>query len=112
MLFYCGRMDLQIKLHGYRIEIEDIENNIRKLPYISRAAVAPVYRGGQVRSLTAYISVKGVFENSFEASQKIRLELKQYLPDYMVPKKIVFLDRFPVTNNGKVDRKALGGMNQ
>jgi D-alanine--poly(phosphoribitol) ligase subunit 1 len=55
MLYYCGRMDLQIKLHGYRIELEDIENNIRKLPGIAHAVVLPNSRGGKITSLTAYI---------------------------------------------------------
>ena len=55
MLYYCGRIDLQIKLHGYRIELEDIENNIRRLPQISHAVVIPNQRGGKVSSLTAYV---------------------------------------------------------
>lgn len=109
-LFYCGRMDLQIKLHGYRIEIEDIESNIMKLPGVEKAAVLPVYRGEQVRSLTAYIVFRDKVTDSFETAQKMRAELKSFLPDYMIPKKIVFLETLPMTNNGKVDRKALGGM--
>lgn len=112
LLFYCGRIDLQVKLHGYRIEIEDIESNIMRLSYIRQAAVMPVYHGEKVRSLMAYVSTKEQVRNSFEASQTIRSELKQFLPDYMIPKKIVFLEAFPMTNNGKVDRKALGGLVQ
>lgn len=55
MLYYCGRIDLQVKLHGYRIELEDIENNIRKLPQVEHVVVVPNSRGGKVSSLTAYI---------------------------------------------------------
>ena len=108
-LYYCGRMDLQIKLHGYRIEIEDIENNLVKLPELSKAAVMPVYKGGQVRSLTAYVVARESIKEPFEAAQKIREQLKEHLPDYMIPKKIEFMEALPMTNNGKVDRKALGG---
>ncbi|MCB6610939.1 D-alanine--poly(phosphoribitol) ligase subunit DltA [[Clostridium] symbiosum] len=109
-LFYCGRIDLQIKLHGYRIELEDIESNIMKLPEIQKAAVLPVYRDGQVRSLTAYVVTRNVATDSFSMTQKLREKLKEYLPEYMIPKKMVFLETLPMTNNGKVDRRALGGM--
>lgn len=109
-LYYCGRIDLQIKLHGYRIEIEDIESNIIKLSGICKAAVMPTYKDGQVRSLTAYIVADDIPEKSFEAAQNLRERLKGLLPDYMIPKKIIFLESLPMTNNGKVDRKVLGGM--
>ena len=112
MLYYCGRIDLQIKLHGYRIELEDIENNIRRLPWIEHAVVVPNSRGGRVTSLTAYVVMRdGVPDEAHtgEAVQKMRDELQQFLPDYMIPKKTVFLDQMPMTNNGKADRKLLGG---
>ncbi len=108
-LFYCGRMDLQIKLHGYRIELEDIEQNIMKLPGIRRAAVLPVCRGGQVRSLSAFVAVEETPEDAFAESQRLREALKRFLPDYMIPKKFIFLESLPLTGNGKVDRRALGG---
>lgn len=109
-LYYCGRIDLQIKLHGYRIEIEDIESNLIKLESIQKVAVMPVYRGDQVRSLTAYIVPKEHISDEFEATQQIRIQLKEYVPEYMIPKKIVFLEALPMTNNGKVDRRALEGL--
>lgn len=102
MLYYCGRIDLQIKLHGYRIEIEDIENNIVRIPGVRQAAVVPNIRKGAVKSLTAYVVAE-------TPEIDVREELLKYLPAYMIPKKIVFLDQLPMTNNGKVDRKQLGG---
>lgn len=125
MLYYCGRIDLQVKLHGYRIELEDIENNLCRLPCVEQAVVLPNSRGGKVSSLTAYIVERKAgnvpesvlekrelsdipYENP-ETAKAIREELKQFLPDYMIPKKILFLDQMPVTNNGKADRKRLGG---
>ena len=102
MLYYCGRIDLQIKLHGYRIEIEDIENNIVRVPGVRQAAVVPNIRKGAVKSLTAYVVAD-------MTDLDVREALHEYLPAYMIPKKIVFMDGLPMTNNGKVDRKQLGG---
>ena len=107
-LFYCGRIDLQIKLHGYRIELEDIENNLNKLENVERAAVLPKEKDGVIRSLTAYVLPVEKPENAFAAAQELRAQAKKYLPDYMIPKKIVFVDEMPMTTNGKVDRRSLG----
>lgn len=111
MLYYCGRIDLQIKLHGYRIEIEDIENNLLKLPDVQKAAVVPNYReNGEVRSITAYLILKNNVPETPELVQIIRKQLGEYIPEYMIPKKIRILETLPMTANGKVDRKALGGV--
>lgn len=103
MLYYNGRIDLQIKLHGYRIEIEDIENNIVKLPGVRQAVVVPNVRKGAVKSLTGFVVAD-------DENRDIKEELSAFLPSYMIPKKIVFLEKIPMTNNGKADRKQLGGM--
>ena len=110
MLYYCGRMDLQIKLHGYRIECEDIEKNLFRLEGVENAVVVPVFEEGKVKSLTAYILTEDEIDSTFEAARRIKARLKEFIPEYMVPKKIIFVDNIPMTNNGKVDRKALGGL--
>lgn len=107
MLFYCGRIDLQIKLHGYRIELEDIENNIRRLSGIEHVVVLPNERDGKVKSLTAYVVEEPLPENEREETARLKHELLAYVPEYMVPKKFVFLEQMPMTNNGKADRKRL-----
>ncbi|QHI72976.1 D-alanine--poly(phosphoribitol) ligase subunit DltA [Aminipila terrae] len=113
MLYYCGRMDLQVKLHGYRIEIEDIENNLLKLGEIQRAVVIPnISREGKTKSLSAYVIYKGMISEPFNTALELKEKLKEFLPDYMIPKKFVFLDEFPITNNGKIDRKLLGGLSK
>lgn len=109
MLFYCGRIDLQIKLHGYRIELEDIENNIRHLSGVEHVAVLPNVRDGKVKSLTAYVVEGEVPQDARAESARLKQDLLQYVPDYMVPKKFVFLEQMPMTDNGKADRKRLGG---
>lgn len=111
MLYYCGRIDLQIKLHGYRIELEDIENNIRKLPQIEHVVVLPNDRGGKVKSLTAYVVERHYPQDEREETEKLKTQLLQFLPEYMVPKKFVFLEQMPMTSNGKADRKLLRGEN-
>lgn len=110
MLHYGGRIDLQVKLHGYRIELEDIESNLLKISGIDQAVVLPKYRDGKVSSLVAGVVCRNKPEDENAAVTDIKEELKKNLPDYMIPKKIRFIDDVPRTANGKVDRKTLGGM--
>jgi len=108
LLFFEGRMDFQIKLHGYRIELGDIESNLHKLRDIQDAVVLPAMRNGQTEYLVAFAILKeGPQDSDFEVSQRLRQELADHLPDYMVPRKFVFLPQFPTTANGKVDRQQL-----
>lgn len=109
MLYYCGRIDLQIKLHGFRIEIEDVENNVLKLENISKAVVIPRVINNTIKSLVAFVIPKNKVSDTFKEGQKLRSELTKFVPDYMIPKKFVFVDSIPMTNNGKADRRALGG---
>jgi D-alanine--poly(phosphoribitol) ligase subunit 1 len=65
-------------------------------------------RNGQAEYLVAFASLNGKQEGSdFEISQRLRQELAEQLPDYMVPRKFIFLSEFPTTTNGKVDRQQL-----
>ena len=108
MLYYCGRIDLQIKLHGYRIELEDIENNLIRLPQIEKAAVLPNMRDGRIKSISAYLVCPGMTAPERTYAESLKEKLRAFLPEYMIPKKLIFMDRLPMTGNGKVDRKALG----
>ena len=107
LLFYQGRIDLQIKLHGYRIELEDIENNLMKIKGVEKATVIPVEKDGKVASLTACIIPDVMPESAFKAGQELRAEAKNFLPEYMIPKKFLFFEELPMTVNGKTDRRAL-----
>lgn len=106
MAHYCGRIDLQIKLHGYRIELGDIEANLIGLNGVEGACVVPRRINGKIRSLVAFV-VSPKIEPTFTEAQKLRKALKEKIPEYMVPKKVVFLDKMPMTRNDKIDRKAL-----
>ena len=109
MLHFIGRGDHQIKLHGYRIELGDVEENLLKLPGVRRAVVLPQMREGAVHALVGFVEREGG-EDSLAASLQMKKLLRTFLPSYMVPKKLVFLPKIPVTPNGKTDRKTLEGM--
>lgn len=108
MLHYSGRNDLQIKLNGFRIEIEDVEKNLMKLKKVKRAAVCPISEGGKVSYLVAFILLEGESElPKLKQITALKNELKEFVPAYMVPRKIVLMDSLPTNANGKVDKKAL-----
>ena len=107
MLFCEGRIDFQVKLHGHRIELEDIDNNLLKNKKIRQAATVPSYEDGKVKSLTSFVVYNEEIEKRFEVTKQIKQELKKLIPEYMIPKKIVFLEEMPLNNNGKIDKKKL-----
>ena len=108
LLFFEGRIDEQIKLSGYRIELGDVEANLRALPTVRDAVVIPVIKNGAAQSLTAFVTLLARNETSdFKLAHNLRSQLGERLPVYMLPRKFVFLDTFPMTANGKVDRAAL-----
>jgi len=102
-LFCKGRKDNQIKYKGYRIELNDIEKNILKIKEIKECIVLANYaKENKVKNIKAFITLnKNITENL------ITEKLKEILPNYMIPARIVILDEFPVNQNGKVDRKEL-----
>lgn len=108
-LFFCeGRMDGQIKLHGYRIELGDLESNLRALEAVADAVVVPVRKAGKIDSLAAFVILAGEKAGSdFDTAIQLKRELGQRLPAYMIPRKFHFLEVFPLTANGKADRRLL-----
>jgi D-alanine--poly(phosphoribitol) ligase subunit 1 len=108
LLFFEGRIDGQIKLNGYRIELGDVEANLRALPLVRDAIVAPVTKKGAAQSLAAFVVPSARAEISdFEFANRLRKQLGERLPAYMLPRKFIFLDAFPMTPNGKADRSKL-----
>ena len=107
LLFCEGRIDFQIKLHGHRIELEDIDNNLLKNPKIRQAATVPSMADGKVKSITSFVVYNEPIEKRFETVKLVKKELAQHVPEYMIPKKVVFLDEMPLNNNGKIDKKQL-----
>ncbi|MBB5639444.1 acyl-coenzyme A synthetase/AMP-(fatty) acid ligase, partial [Pedobacter cryoconitis] len=98
-LLFLGRIDNQVKIRGYRIEPGEIEVVISGLEEINQALVLVKEQGGD-KYLVAYYTAA-------EAIADLRQRLKGLLPDYMLPYYYVHLPAFPLTANGKVDRRAL-----
>lgn len=101
---FLGRIDHQVKIRGFRIELGEIESVIREHPALQDGMVlAREDQPGQKR-LVAYIIPKNA---AIPESAELRAFLQNKLPDYMIPTAFVSLDAFPLTPNGKVDRRAL-----
>ena len=101
-LEFLGRQDAQIKIRGFRIEIGDIENALLGIPGTRRGAVVVTERANQSKHLVAFYSSN----RSLEVDE-VQEQLSQALPAYMVPSIFHQLDRLPLTDNGKIDRKTL-----
>ena len=98
---FVRRKDGQVKLNGQRIELSDIEQNILKIPEVEEAVVLLKNIDGQDR-LVAYLKTSEAIER-----EKIISHLGFYLPAYMIPMLYVFLDHFPLTRTGKINKRAL-----
>jgi D-alanine--poly(phosphoribitol) ligase subunit 1 len=104
-LYFVGRKDNQVKHMGYRIELEDIEHALVRLPQVNQAAV--VYQ----RTSTAFGKLVGFAACAVEVEEGTLLrELATLLPDYMVPSKLILMPSLPTNPNGKVDRQRLKAM--
>ena len=100
-LIYLGRSDNQIKLHGLRIELDEITNKIMQLPDVNNA-VTVIKNVSGTDCICSFVQANTkVSENDF------KLSLSKLLPKYMVPSHIMQLDTFPITLNGKIDTKKL-----
>jgi D-alanine--poly(phosphoribitol) ligase subunit 1 len=108
MLFFEGRVDNQVKLHGHRIELADVEANLRALPGVRDAVVLPVLKQGAVDSLAAFVILNERPPRSdFQLASELKVQLIERLPAYMIPRKFSFLDSFLMNINGKADRGKL-----
>ncbi|MFF2845984.1 amino acid adenylation domain-containing protein [Streptomyces sp. NPDC058001] len=101
---YAGRKDHQIKIRGYRIEIEEIEAVLADHPAVRSCLVVVHEVTSADKRLTAFLTWNAGQE---VPQDELRAHLLQRLPEYMVPSYFVPLDAFPLSANGKVDRKAL-----
>lgn len=98
---YIGRIDSQIKLRGYRIELEEIEEILNKYS-TDLHSVVTVKEWNDSKYICAYLESSTVYK-----SNDIKKYLLKYLPAYMIPSYFVFIKNIPLSKNGKVDRNAL-----
>jgi amino acid adenylation domain-containing protein len=101
---FIGRTDTQIKLRGYRVEIEEVENALATCPQVRQCAVELKENHLRERELVAYVAPARYGEVS---ERDLRSHLKDILPDYMVPAWFVLLEALPLSPRGKIDRNAL-----
>ncbi|MFK0271736.1 amino acid adenylation domain-containing protein [Pseudomonas asiatica] len=105
-LQFAGRMDGQVKVRGYRVELAEIENQLRALGGVANALVRVHGQAPQLQ-LAAWLVPSQMPADSLAWQESIRASLKSLLPEHMVPTHLIVLEHLPVTVNGKVDVKAL-----
>ncbi len=105
---FLGRLDHQVKIRGYRIELGEIEARLAGLPGLREAVVIAREDTPGDHRLVAYL----IAEMSPVPEDAMRSGLRENLPEFMLPSAFVFLDQYPQTPNGKIDRKALPAPNQ
>ena len=101
-----GRTDFQVKLRGYRIELQEIEAALQADPQVREAVVTARGERTAATQLIAYVT-SGANEREKALGERLRRELRATLPEYMVPAEFILLPQMPRTANGKIDRKAL-----
>lgn len=105
LIFCRGRRDDQIKLNGYRIELQEIDKALQQLTGVARSAVVPLHKpDGSVGRLVAYVILES--GGSLEGWKEL---LGKKLPPYMLPSELLVAAELPVSTNGKIDRKTLEG---
>ncbi len=102
LLYFVGRKDNQIKHMGYRIELEEIEYALVKVPEVSQAAVIYYRKKIAYGKIAAFVVCP---VTTFET--KILEQLRVLLPSYMIPQQVIIMDKLTTNANGKVDRKIL-----
>ena len=100
---FLGRVDHQVKIRGYRVELGEIESVLRLHPAVRECVVVVVKDAQDDKKFVAYVRPA---DASVEVSE-LRRFLEERLPTHMVPSTFVCVDGFPLTANGKIDRKAL-----
>ncbi|CRK56701.1 Malonyl CoA-acyl carrier protein transacylase [Alloactinosynnema sp. L-07] len=101
-LEFLGRDDFQVKIRGFRVELGEIEHELAAHPAVDNAVVVARTRDDGQQALRGYVTTRAEI-----GEDDLRAHLARRLPEHMVPVRIVVLDAFPLTANGKLDRAAL-----
>jgi amino acid adenylation domain-containing protein len=103
-LEYLGRNDSQVKIRGFRVELGEVEARLLQHPAVRGAVVIVREDVAGDKRLVAYLTLS---DREMPAIEELRAHLKSTLPEHMVPGAFVIIDKFPLTTNGKLDRRAL-----
>lgn len=103
-IVYKGRIDDQVKIRGHRVELGEIEYVLRQHPAVEEGVVLYIEDDEQ-KLLKAFLKT-----TADPDVQELRAFMKSHLPEYMIPQWFIRINAVPLTNNGKIDRKALAGL--
>lgn len=106
MLFFYGRNDDLVKLHGYRIELNEITSTLNNLPYVLHGATIALKRDGIVKKIVSLVQLdpNSTLQINVES---VKQDLAKSLPVYMIPADIKFIEKIPLNQNGKADKQLL-----
>ncbi|MFK8037866.1 MAG: AMP-binding protein [Crocinitomicaceae bacterium] len=104
LLFFHGRNDDMVKLHGYRIELNEITSVLDDFTYILQSATIPLKRNDTVKKIVSLVQLQ---PNVNVELDTIKNDLEKTLPKYMVPADIKIVNEIPLNQNGKADKNAL-----
>ncbi|HEX7414645.1 MAG TPA: AMP-binding protein, partial [Bacteroidia bacterium] len=105
-IYYAGRKDTQLKLNGYRIELNEIKQTLERIAFIKQAECLPVVIGKKTKRLIAFV-ILNTIPSSGMGEALIQELLKKELPPYMIPSEIIILVNFPYTKSFKLDKQKL-----
>ena len=105
MLFFSGRNDDLLKLHGYRIELNEITATINNLDYVLHGEAIPLKRKDIVKKIVCLVQINP--SKAPIAPKTIKSDLAKTLPHYMIPADVKLVDKIPLNQNGKADKKLL-----
>lgn len=100
--YIIGRLDDTIKVRGFRINLLDVDSYIHKLPYVEDCATIAVPHEIAENQTIAFMRLKEP-----KTVKEIKKDLLQYLLDYQIPEKIIFVESYPTNSSGKIDKKLL-----
>lgn len=111
---FCGRVDSQVKINGFRVELGDIEATLARSSIVSGAAVAVRENAPGEKQLVAYIvpAADCASIDRSTMSRRLKTFLKSKLPHYMIPSVFIAVDALPLSRSGKLDRKSLPAPHQ
>jgi len=109
LIMYRGRTDFQIKLHGYRIELEEVNHYLSQEEHIQEGVAVPRYdRNHKVSQLVAWVVPTSRDQTELALTKAIKENLQGGdMMEYMIPQRFVYKDSLPMTPNGKIDIKSI-----
>lgn len=106
MLFFDGRNDDLVKLHGYRIELNEVTSAINNLDYVLHGETIALKRNEIVKKIVSLVQINVAIVGEVNA-ERLKQDLARTLPSYMIPSDIKFVEKIPLNQNGKADKNLL-----